>query len=72
MLKPYDFEPLVKEIPNNADLQTTETTAKRVGNANWCQCGLCQPVERETESLCCLDTNEVPDHYFEGYYQLCY
>ena len=31
------------------------------------QCGLCQPMESKAESLCCLDTNEVPDDYFEGY-----
>ena len=67
-LKPYDFKPLVKKIPNNTDLQTTEVTSKRIGNTNWCQCGLCQPMESESESLCCLDTNEVPGDYFEGYY----
>ena len=39
------------------DLQTTEATTKCIGNTNWCQCGLCQP----------LDKNEVPDDYFEGY-----
>ena len=28
LLKPYDFESLVKKIPNNTDLQTTEATSK--------------------------------------------
>ena len=70
MLKSYDFEPLVEKIPNNTDLQTTEATTKRIGNTNWCQCGLCQPMESEAESLFCLETNEVPDGYFEGYYWL--
>ena len=68
LLKPYDFESIVKRIPNNMDLQTTEPTTKRVGNTNWCQCGLCQLMESKAESLCCLDTNKVPDDYFEGYY----
>ena len=68
LLKTYNFEPLVKKIPNNTDLESTEATTKRIGNTNWCQCGLCQPMESEAESLCCLDTNEVPDDYFEGYY----
>ena len=68
LLKPYDSESLVKRIPNNTDLQTTETTTKRIGNTNWRQCGLCQPMESEAESLCCLNTNEVPDDYFKGYY----
>ena len=64
MLKPCNFEPLVKKIPNNKDLQTAEATTKRIGDTNWCQCGIYQPMEREAESLCCLDTNEVPDNYF--------
>ena len=50
LLKSYDFEPLVEKIPNNTDLQTTEATTKRIGNTNWCQCGLCQPMESEAES----------------------
>ena len=70
MLKSYDFEPLVEKIPNNTDLQTTEATTKRIGNTNWCQCGPCQPMESEAESLFCLEINEVPDDYFEGYYWL--
>ena len=28
LLKPYDFEPLVKKIPNNKDFETTEATTK--------------------------------------------
>ena len=57
LLKTYNFEPLVKKIPNNTDLQTTEATTKRIANTNWCQCGLCQPMESEAESLCCLGRN---------------
>ena len=33
----------------------------------WCVCGgKCRPMESYTESLCCCETNEVPDEYFEG------
>ena len=45
LLKPYDFEPFVKKIQNNTDLQTAEATTKHIGNTNWCQSGLCQPME---------------------------
>ena len=50
------------------NLQTTAATTKRISNTNRCQCGLCQPMESEAKTSCCLDTNEVPDDYFEGYY----
>ena len=35
LLKPYNFEPLIKKIPNNMDLQTTKATTKCIGNTNW-------------------------------------
>ena len=36
----------VQSIPDlNMDLETTEVTTKRIGNTNWCQCGLCQSME---------------------------
>ena len=63
-LQPYDFEPLIKDIPKQKFQQTCEPTIKRKGDINWCQCGLCQVMDSEAESLCCLDTNEVPDDYF--------
>ena len=62
------MEPLVKKISNNTDLQTTEATTNRIGNTNWCQCGLCQQMESEADSLYRLDADEVPDDYFEDYY----
>ena len=64
VLKPYDFETLVKKIPTNTVLQTTEATTKHIGNTNWCQYALCKPMESETGSLCCLYTNENPDDYY--------
>lgn len=70
-LKPYDFEP---EIPYAEEEQTPESKqsilTSRIGNIHWCLCGECKPMETEAESLCCLDTNEVPDEYFEGEYFL--
>ena len=70
-LKPYDFEP---EIPYAEEEQTPESEqsilTSRIGNTHWCLCGECKPMETEAESLCCLDTNEVPDEYFEGKYFL--
>ena len=55
-------------VRNNMDLQTTGATTKRIGNTNWCQYGLCQPMKSEAKRLRCLDTTEVPDDYFKGYY----
>ena len=72
-LQPYDFEPKL----SSSDLSSTsseedvsssgsETTESRLGNTNWCLCGKCLPIPTHTVSLCCLDTNEVPEEYFEG------
>ena len=44
-VKRYDFEPLAKKIQNNTNLQTTDVTTKHIGNKNWCQCGISQPME---------------------------
>ena len=45
LLKPYNCKSLVKKIRNKTDFQTTEATTKDIGNTNWCQCRLCQPME---------------------------
>ena len=34
-------------------------------NTNWRFCAQCQRVKNEAERLCCFDTNEVPDDYFD-------
>ena len=69
-LKPYDFEPLVKDITSIQNDQNCKAASKaetkRKGTKTWCQCGYCEAMESEAESLCCLDTNEVPCDYFEG------
>ena len=67
LLKPYDFEPNIKDLPSDSNNQQKEKNENwRIGNTDWCICKKCQPMESEAESLCCLDTDEVPDDYFEG------
>ena len=73
-LQPYDLEPEIA----SSDVSTTtsdENTSSsdseiadysRIGNTSWCSCGKCFPMTTYTESLCCRDTNEVADEYFEG------
>ncbi|XP_066922307.1 P2X purinoceptor 7-like [Clytia hemisphaerica] len=67
-LKPYDFEPEIPSVSEEEEIdQPSENKSKsRIGNTDWCECGECRPMDTETESLCCLDTNEVPEEYFEG------
>ena len=77
-LQPYDLEPKIsssdlsstssdKDI-SSSDSETTEES--RLGNTNWCLCGKCFPMLTYTDSLCCLDTNEVPDEYFESMHNI--
>ena len=41
-LKPYDFEPLIKDFENNVNENILEkvTVVKRIGNKSWCRCDL--------------------------------
>ena len=73
MLKPYDFEPVIKDLTIEEDQTETNENIRvsRVGNNSWCLCGKCEAMESEAESLCCLDTNEVPEDYFEGNSNQC-
>ncbi|XP_041446165.1 P2X purinoceptor 7-like [Xenopus laevis] len=32
---------------------------KRIGNSNWCRCGMCAPMKTGIESLCCYDIDEM-------------
>ena len=75
-LKPYDWEPrrsasevadLMKNLSLSSDTEdSSEENAedKRIGNTDWCGC--CRPMDTYTESLCCAETNDVPEEYFEG------
>ena len=33
---------------------------------DWCLCGRCAEMETYTESLCCKETNEISEEYFQG------
>ena len=52
------------DCEDSPDSEAGDTTRK--GNTTWCVCGHCHAMETEIESLCCRDTSEVPDDYFEG------
>ena len=67
-LKAFDFEPTCapREIQSSDEESEIEVDKNRIGNVTWCRCGKCQPMETDTESLCCQDTNEVPEELFEG------
>ena len=71
-LKPYDHEPtrsLSSPSPSHQSQETANENINRnsrIGNTKWCSCGKCQAMETEEESLCCRDTNEIPDEKFSG------
>ena len=69
LLKPYDHE-LRRSFDEGSisdDSSTcTDSETLRIGNTDWCLCGRCVPMETYTESLCCKETNEIPEKYFEG------
>ena len=70
-LKGYDFEPVCDPRPVSHSTDEGEldedTSDSRIGNRDWCVCGKCEAMESSIEeSLCCKDTNEVPEELFEG------
>ena len=68
-LRPYDHEPtrILGRSPSPSVSPSKATKgASRIGNTEWCMCGKCQAMETEEESLCCRDTNEIPDEKFSG------
>ena len=73
-MKLYDFEPTWKRCsPSSSSscssvvsLDNQELKTSHIDNINWCQCGKCCPMQTDEESLCCLDTNEIPENYFKG------
>ena len=74
ILQPYDLEPEIASSDvstTTSDENTSSSNSEiadysRIGNTSWCSCGKCFPMSTYTESLCCRDTNEVADEYFEG------
>ena len=66
-LKPYDLEPVYEPhmFLSESELQSKTEEQERIGNTDWYQYGECNPIATYTESLCCQDTNEVPEELFE-------
>ncbi|XP_065060247.1 P2X purinoceptor 7-like [Rhopilema esculentum] len=74
-LKPFDMEPRRKledwelnDLDGKSDDSTeSESERERIGNAYWCVCGgKCKAMETYAESLCCQETNDIPENYFQG------
>ena len=75
-LKPYKYEPssqprkdFSSNSENDEDSDVSSDSNQEVsgkGNTNWCASGHCRALETEIESICCRDTNKVPDNYFGG------
>ena len=69
--KKNDHEPRIpsSEVSSAYSSDTDEPEElERIGNITWCKCFA---METNTESLCCYDTNEVPDVLFEGMFFIC-
>ena len=63
-LIPYDHEPVCKprQLSDlNDDDESDADDSSRIGNVDWCQCGKCEIMETDAESLCYQDTNKVPE-----------
>ena len=78
-LKPYDFEPIVSsnsgdeasgtyDEPEVQEDDNSSHSTSRVGNIRWCKCGECRAMSTEVESVCCSESNEIPEDFFEGTY----
>ena len=76
-LKPFDMEPVRKLKENELEQLGSDDSMnsdeeekldnERIGNNEWCVCGgKCEAMETYTESLCCQETNEIPETYFQG------
>jgi len=58
-IQPYHFEPegnLEEEDDSNCleESRIVEETSTKTGNNEWCLCELCEQMDSEKESLCCL------------------
>ena len=72
----YSFEP-IRKLSRSLSLSSTSNASmdgekqeqsSRIGNTSWYQCGKCYAVETEGVSLCCQDTNDIPEKFFRGMY----
>ena len=68
MVADIEGPPFSKSLhpPLDSSTCSTDSETLRIGNTDWCLCGRCAPMETHTESLCCKETNEIPEEYFEG------
>lgn len=79
-LSPYMFEPTYSN--QNYDYDDSESSQideeeeeesesegdeqGRVGNTSWCQCGKCELMDTETESICCMEVEGLDENRFES------
>ena len=72
-LSPFMFEPERSEeeaqvlmVKLNTETHIEEQQESRTGHTNWCSCEKCKAMLTDEESLCCRDTNDIPDNHFQG------
>ena len=57
------------DLSSSSSSDTDGDKIERINNTDWCKCGgFCGAMKTNCESLCCRDTNEIPDEYFNGKY----
>ena len=58
MFEPEREEGEEEEVESEAEDDAEEEPGPedwRIGNTNWCQCGVCVPMATPRESLCCRE-----------------
>ncbi|KAK3713982.1 hypothetical protein QZH41_005641 [Actinostola sp. cb2023] len=70
-IEPDQFEPRRTDVylSDEEDIpvveEEDEVEETRVGNRDWCTCGSCLPMPRETESVCCQEIEAVRNQNLE-------
>ncbi|KAH9384468.1 hypothetical protein HPB48_026476 [Haemaphysalis longicornis] len=63
----FKFDPLAsEESDSNEAVQHDDPEAWRLGNTDWCQCGLCRTMSSSSESRCCREIPRVDARVPEG------
>ena len=75
-MKPYMYEPTksktnieyeeISSASECSDDSDVSTTATRIRNITWCQCGKCMPMQTSVESLCCREMSEICEARYAG------
>lgn len=75
-LQPYMFEPereILSESDNDSDLEAEDNEAEaagavggqpddwRLGNTDWCECGMCGALDTARECICCREMSVLED-----------